>query len=207
MSVNGSAMRVLFLVSFLEGGALMATEIAGARLVAPFYGNSLYVWAAVLGLTLTGLAGGYFLGAALSKRSAPLSILHGVLLLAALFVAIMPWSAAAIMSATLGLDLRLGITVSCLVFLVPPLVCFGTVSPLIIDLLGRSGGMAGHMAGKVYAISTLGGIVATLAVALWTIPEIGLWQTLSATALLTAVIPTLYFCGVPALRLAPAASR
>jgi predicted membrane-bound spermidine synthase len=202
---SSSALRILFLVAFLEGGALMATEIAGARLVAPFYGNSLYVWAAVLGLTLAGLASGYFLGAALSRRPAALSTLHGMLLLAALFVAIMPWSAAAVMGATLGMDLRLGITVSCLIFLVPPLVCFGTVSPLIIRLASTSADAAGHVAGKVYAISTLGGIIATLGVAFWTIPEIGLWQTFGATALLTAVIPTLYFCGVPALRMAPAA--
>lgn len=195
-----SALRILFLVSFLEGGALMATEIAGARLVAPFYGNSLYVWAAVLGLTLVGLACGYFLGAALSKRRDALSVLHCVLLLAALFVAAMPWIAAAVMEMTLGMDLRLGITVSCLVFLVPPLVCFGTVSPLIIRLASAREPAAGHVAGKVYAISTLGGIFATLGVAFWTIPEIGLWQTLLATALVTAVIPVLYFCGAPALR-------
>lgn len=198
--MTASALRLLLLVSFLEGGALMATEIAGARLVAPFYGNSLYVWAAVLGLTLVGLACGYFLGGALSRRSDALRVLYGVLLLAALLVAAMPWTAAAVMEMTLGMDLRAGITLSCLVFLVPPLVCFGMVSPLIIRLASARERAAGHVAGKVYAISTLGGIFATLAVAFWTLPEIGLWQTLLATALVTAVIPVLYFCGTPALR-------
>jgi hypothetical protein len=44
----------LFAVAFIEGGALMAVEIVGAKLVGPYYGSSLYVWAAVLGLTLGG---------------------------------------------------------------------------------------------------------------------------------------------------------
>jgi hypothetical protein len=32
----------LFLVLLIEGGALMAVELMGAKLVAPFYGGSLY---------------------------------------------------------------------------------------------------------------------------------------------------------------------
>lgn len=184
--------RWLFLVSFIEGSALMAAEIAGAKLVAPFYGNSLYVWAAVLGLTLGGLATGYFLGAVLSRHWPRLTALHGLIGLAAVLVALMPWSAAAVMNATLHLELRLGITVACLVFLVPPLVCFGTVSPLIIRLASSEDGKVGHVAGKVYAISTLGGILATALVAFYTIPEIGLRETLLGTALLLAVIPLCY---------------
>jgi predicted membrane-bound spermidine synthase len=184
--------RWLFLVSFIEGGALMAAEIAGAKLVAPFYGNSLYVWAAVLGLTLGGLATGYFLGAVLSRHWPRLAVLHGVIALAALLVALMPWSAAAVMNATLHFELRLGITVSCLVFLFPPLLCFGTVSPLIIRLANSDDGRVGHVAGKVYAISTLGGILATALVAFHTIPEIGLRETLLGTALLLALIPLCY---------------
>lgn len=183
-------------MSFIEGGALMAVEIAGAKLVAPFYGNSLYVWAAVLGLTLGGLATGYFLGAAVSRRYPTVKALFVIVLVAAMLVAAMPWTAAMIMSATLGLELRAGITIACLVFLFPPLACFGMVSPLIIRLASVEENTAGHIAGKIYAISTLGGILITALVAFYTIPFLGLWQTLLATAVLLAVIPLLYFAGV-----------
>ena len=185
--------RRLFQMSFIEGGALMVTEIAGAKLVAPFYGNSLYVWAAVLGLTLGGLATGYFMGAYLSRRWPSHNVLYATMLAAALLMALMPWTAAAIMEASLGLELRQGITVACLVFLFPPLVCFGVASPLIIRLISVDGGSAGHVAGKVYAVSTLGGIVLTLLISFYTIPEIGLRQTLLGGALLLALIPLLHF--------------
>lgn len=188
--------RLLYTMSFIEGGALMAVEIAGAKLVAPFYGNSLYVWAAVLGLTLGGLATGYFLGAAVSRRYPTVKALFVIVLVAAMLVAAMPWTAAMIMSATLGLELRAGITIACLVFLFPPLACFGMVSPLIIRLASVEENTAGHIAGKIYAISTLGGILITALVAFYTIPFLGLWQTLLATAVLLAVIPLLYFAGV-----------
>ena len=54
--------NILLLVAFIEGGAVMAIELAGAKMVAPFYGTSLYVWASVLAVTLSGLTTGYFLG-------------------------------------------------------------------------------------------------------------------------------------------------
>jgi len=38
----------LFLVLLIEGSSLMAVEIMGAKLLAPFYSSSLYVWTAVL---------------------------------------------------------------------------------------------------------------------------------------------------------------
>ncbi len=197
---HGAAARMLYLVSFVEGGALMAVEIAGAKLVAPYYGNSLYVWTAVLGLTLGGLATGYFLGGAVSRRSPTLTALYAIVLIAALLVALMPWSAPAIMEATLALEIRAGITISCLAFLFPPLVCFGMVSPLIIRLASSEEDAAGHVAGKVYAISTLGGILATALTAFYTIPEIGLRQTLLATAALLAFFPLLYFGGISAMQ-------
>ena len=42
----------LFLVLVIEGASLMAVELMGAKLFAPFYGSSLYVWTAVLGITV-----------------------------------------------------------------------------------------------------------------------------------------------------------
>ena len=57
----------LFLVLLIEGGALMAVELMGAKLVAPFYGNSLYVWTAVLTITVLGLTLGYYAGGRLAE--------------------------------------------------------------------------------------------------------------------------------------------
>lgn len=188
----------IFIVSFVEGGAVMAVEIVGAKMVGPFYGSSLYVWAAVLGLTLGGLTTGYFLGGRVSRRYPTKTALYAILLVSAALVAVMPWTARWIMDATLGLELRLGITLSSLVFLFPPLVCFGMVSPLIIRLVSTHEHKIGHAAGTVYAISTVGGILVTYAVAFYAIHRIGMNETLLITAAALASFPLLYFS-----RLAP----
>ena len=46
----------------------MAVELLGAKMMAPFFGSSLYVWASILGVTLGGLAIGYFSGGFLSEK-------------------------------------------------------------------------------------------------------------------------------------------
>ena len=61
-----SSRQYLYLLSFLEGGSVMVCELVGAKMLAPVFGTSLYVWAAVLGITLGGLMSGYFFGGILS---------------------------------------------------------------------------------------------------------------------------------------------
>ena len=53
---------------FVSGAVLLGVEIASSRVLAPFFGNSLYVWGALIGVVLTGLAIGYWLGGVLADR-------------------------------------------------------------------------------------------------------------------------------------------
>jgi hypothetical protein len=53
---------------FLCGGVLLGVEMAASRVLAPYFGNSLFVWAAIIGVILGGLAAGYWVGGALGDR-------------------------------------------------------------------------------------------------------------------------------------------
>ena len=57
-----SKKKWFFILAFIEGGSVMAIELLGAKMLAIYYGNSLYVWTSVLSITLAGLAAGYFAG-------------------------------------------------------------------------------------------------------------------------------------------------
>jgi hypothetical protein len=104
---------LLFLVLLIEGGALMAAELMGAKLVAPFYGNSLYVWTAVLTITVLGLTLGYYAGGRLSNEHPSETKLFVVLGISAVLVLMLPLTASVSMALTKGMDLIIGICVTC----------------------------------------------------------------------------------------------
>lgn len=152
----------------------MACELIGAKAVAPYFGSSLYVWAAVLGVTLAALMTGYYTGGWLSHRYRSLRLVCGILTAAGSLLVIMPFAGPWIMEATLGMSVRTGTTLSLMVFMFPPLMLMGMSSPLVIGLLNERLETAGKSAGSVYAISTLGGIIATFATGFYLLPESGI---------------------------------
>jgi hypothetical protein len=60
--------RAIYLFAVLEGATVMAVELISARMVAPYFGSSLYVWATVIGFTLVALAIGYFAGGVIADK-------------------------------------------------------------------------------------------------------------------------------------------
>ena len=52
----------LFFIVFLTGASVMVIELLGTRMIAPFYGASLYVWSSLISVTMIALAIGYFVG-------------------------------------------------------------------------------------------------------------------------------------------------
>ena len=81
----------LYFAVFVSGAVLLGVEIASSRVLAPFFGNSLYVWGALIGVVLTGLAVGYWLGGALADRRPVVGLLVGVMVLGALLVLAIPY--------------------------------------------------------------------------------------------------------------------
>src|ERR671933_785124 len=65
--------------AFTGGAAVLAVESAASLVLAPFVGNSLYVWGALIGVVLAGLAAGYWLGGALADRLPRPALMVGVL--------------------------------------------------------------------------------------------------------------------------------
>ena len=182
--------KFLLLLSFIEGGSVMACELIGAKLLAPYFGTSLYVWAAALALTLGGLTIGYFLGGRLSQKyNGQVKVLYYVLLIASLLLIVMPFTSGLIMEASINFSLEMGAITSLFVFMMPPLVFMGMVSPLIINLLTDDKDAAGNSAGTVYAISTLGGILYTFLMGFLIIPTFGLTYPAIISGLVLAILP------------------
>jgi len=169
------ALQKLLALSFIEGSCVMVAELAGGKMLAPFYGTSLYVWASTLAITLGGLTIGYYLGGRLCNNDVDKRQKHlfFIIACASALVIVMPVWANFIMKQTLNLSFLTGLVISQLCFLLLPVTGMGMVSPLIISLIAETRN-SGTAAGSVYAISTLGGVIATLLTGFWLVPLIGI---------------------------------
>ncbi len=175
-SASGSdAVKKILLISFTEGACVMVAELAGSKMLTPFFGSSMYVWASTLSVTLGALTLGYYWGGTLTRsaeRDRP-RLLFSLLVAASLLVLVMPFISKAVCGVLVEYTFFSGMIISQLIFLFPPIFFMGSVSPVIIDILAKDQN-SGFAAGRVYAISTLGGILATLLAGFWFIPAFGI---------------------------------
>jgi spermidine synthase len=169
---------------FIAGAVLLGLEIASSRVLAPFFGSSLYVWGALIGVVLAGLSLGYWLGGMAADREPTPALFVGVLGLAAVLVLAIPFVDGWVLDQVVELDPgpRLNPLLATILLFGAPAVVLGTVSPIAVKLRARSLDHLGRTAGRLFAISTAGSIAGTFATAFWLIPELGTDQLLAAGA-------------------------
>lgn len=175
MKNSNTKHTVTFLsIAFIEGAAVMACELLGAKMTAPFFGTTIYSWAAVLAITLGALAAGYYFGGWASTKQKPEKLIDYILIATGIFMVFMPVIASATMKMVIDFSLVTGLILSLMIFLFPPVFLFGMVSPVIISALVKKVDVSGKTAGKVYAISTIGGVINTLLLGFYIIPTFGI---------------------------------
>ncbi|MGH3024627.1 MAG: spermidine synthase [Gaiellaceae bacterium] len=187
----------LSVVVFAAGAGTLATEIAASRLLAPYFGSSTIVWANIIGLILLYLSVGYWLGGKVADRWPDPRVLGRMMAVAALAVAVTPFVARPILDLALqGLDaVSVGAVVgsffAALALFAVPVTLLGAVSPFAIRLSLDDVGEAGTVAGRLYAISTVGSILGTFLSAIVTIPLVGTQRTFLGAAALIALAAAL----------------
>ena len=191
--------RFLGLLVFTTGACTMGAEIAAARLLAPYFGDSTIVWANTIAIVLVALATGYWLGGKLADRHPDLGSLCRAALGGAVLVTLIPFFARPFLGASVDAfdDLSVGVfagsLVGVLVILAVPVMVFGAVSPwaLRIAMDNTDVAHAGQLSGRLYALSTAGSLLGTLLSAMVTIPLIGTQRTFIVFALAVAVVASI----------------
>jgi len=175
----------------------MALELLGSRLLAPVFGSSIFVWGSLIGVILTALALGYYLGGKLADIRPDFQSLSLMLLVAGILLLTLPALALWWFNLTNGitLDTVYGPLLSTSLLLGPPSILLGTVSPYAIRLAARNVAKLGKAAGNLYAISTAGSIFGTFFTVFVLIPNFGV------NAILLAVGVTLMLAAVLGLKL------
>ncbi len=168
----------LLLTAGLSGAAVMVLEVVGSRVVGPLFGVSLFVWTALISVTLVALALGYAAGGHLADRRPSPDTLYGVLLLAGIAVLATTPLRSALLRACVPLGLRLGSLAAAAALFGPALFLLGCVSPLVVKLAARDLAHVGRTVGLLYALSTAGSFVGTVATGFYLIGQVGTGRVL-----------------------------
>lgn len=175
---------MLLALVVVAGMASLALEMAAARLLAPFFGTSLYSWAILIGLILTYLTFGYWLGGKMADsrpRRRPFFTLNAIAAITLALVAVLasPLLGGALAATEhLPFGLFWGTIAGCLGLFAVPTIMLGCVSPYAIRLsvVGVAG--SGNVAGTVFALATIGSLVGTFGAVFLLIPNVGTRATL-----------------------------
>jgi spermidine synthase len=169
----------MYLLVFVAGSASLATEVTASRLVGPFFGTSVLIWAVLIGNTLVYLTIGYALGGRLADRSPQEGTLYKIAALAGFCIGLVPFVARPILLASISgfetydAGVLAGSLIGFNLLFAAPLILLGMVSPFAIRIAIGAVNKAGNAAGSVYALSTLGSIVGAYAPVFLVTPRIG----------------------------------
>jgi spermidine synthase len=176
---------LLYAVVFVCGAVLMALEIVGSRMLAPYFGNSIFVWGSLISVVLAALSLGYWLGGIIADRWPRFSVLAMLIAVPGVIIALLPFVYPGLNRAIAGSDMgsRLGPLVSCVLLFLVPSVFLGTISPFAVRLQARAVASVGSTAGGLYAVSTAGSILGTLITAFYLIAVLGVANIVHALGL------------------------
>src|SRR6266699_2567487 len=188
---------LLILLVFVAGACSLAVELSASRLLAPYFGTSLFVWSNLIGLILLYLTIGYYLGGRLADRYPRPAVLYALTIMASFLIGLIPlisrpilmWSQSSFASYSIGVFY--GSLVAVILLFAIPMILLGCVSPFAIRLRIEQLGKSGRTAGQLYAISTAGSILGTFLPVLWLIPSIGTYRTFftfAVTLLLVSIL-------------------
>jgi hypothetical protein len=139
----------------------------------------------MISVVMAALALGYALGGWIADRSRTDFPLYGMLLGGALYQLGVLFAVHSVLPTFANMGDFIGTSLASLVVFATPMMAMATACPFLIRLLARSG-RVGAMAGKIYALSTIGGIAGVLGTSFFLVPQLGTQKTLEAICLLSA---------------------
>jgi len=186
---------VVMITAFINGFVIMSIELLGGRVLAPYFGSSVYVWGSIITIFMLSLSLGYLFGGRLSSRNPnPVSFalfffLAALLTLPIIFFA--DWTMTKIF--VVIEDPRYGSLLTAMLLYFPPICIMGMVSPYSIRLLVQSEQHSGRTAGHLYFVSTLGSALGTLVTSFYFV----LWFELDHV--MWGLVAVLILCGLSVL--------
>ncbi|MDQ3064763.1 MAG: fused MFS/spermidine synthase [bacterium] len=151
------------LIALLTGATVMMLEIVGARLIAPYFGTSIYVWTAMIGVILGALSIGFWYGGKLADRDDSKNDMTLIIIIAAalIFLATIVQDFVLESLANQRFDLRVSSFLAASILFAPPSLLIGMVSPHLAKIRITSLETTGATIGRLEAAGAIGSIIGT----------------------------------------------
>ncbi len=174
---RGSLWGIRFNV-FVSGAVVMALELVGSRILAPVFGDSIFVWGALIGVVMAALSLGYYVGGRMADRRPSYGTFTLILISAGVLILLIPLSSPFILEVTYlsGAGDRYGPILASLLLLAAPTTLLGMVSPYSVRMSAESISTLGGISGSLGSISTAGSIFGTFFTVFVLIPGFGVRQ-------------------------------
>jgi len=189
-----------YVVSFLTNAIILVFQIAGGRLLAPYLGTSVGVWAGLISVVLGGMALGYHLGGKFSGTTASPQRISSVLAFASA-TAFLAWGMRD-MVPTIIASTPLPVTMAAVliggILFMPTVILLAALSPMIAKNLILRLEESGKVVGALNAIGTVGSIVGAIATSMLLIPFFGLNTILLAVPISLCVMALIVHRGISA---------
>jgi spermidine synthase len=175
---------------FVAGAAVMSLEIMGSRLLAPVFGDSIFVWGSLIGIVMASLALGYFTGGKLADRHPSHQSFSTIILIAGIFIVLIPISSPTILELVFisGIGERYGPLLATTLLLAGPTTLLGMISPYSIKLVTQSLYQVGGISGSLYSISTGGSIFGTFFTVFFLVPTFGVRSIIFSLGIILVII-------------------
>jgi predicted membrane-bound spermidine synthase len=186
--------RALAVLVFIVGVGSLGAEIAAARLLAPYFGDSTIIWANTIGVCLIALALGHWLGGRFADRHPHIEGLRVLVLISAALLSIVPLVSGPFLHLAIQAFDKIeagafvGSLVGMMVLIALPLILIGAATPWATKLAVTDLKHTGETVGRLGAIGTAGSLIGTFAASLLLIPFVGSQRTFIVFALLMAIV-------------------
>lgn len=172
----------LFFIVFCSGFIIAAIEISLGRLLAPYFGASLSIWAGIIASVILALAIGYYLGGRLIDQRPvwrlPLFLLAVGGVLGCVLGVLAPYALQPLMhGVAFGGAGFWGRLIAVLMVFALPCITLAAIPPAVLRLVIVDTRHAGQTSGWIYALGSLASVLGILLTALWFIPVWGIRST------------------------------
>ena len=187
--------NILIVSAPVIDASIMIIEVLGARILATCISNAQFVWTAQIVVAMVALAVGYTIGGSIADRSKSRSPI--ILFICTLTAALTLISGTLFFEPVASVFLQLGhragslLTSTAIYFI--PFMLLATAPPILVRSLAANLDNIGRTVGRLSAISTIGGVLGSLAIGYLLFPDSDGTCIMLATAAILAVFASTCF--------------